>query len=77
MMNIEDRVIMTIAEVMDIEKCEVSIDSTVDSLDMDSLDLVESIMFLEEDFDLEIPDADAEKITSIQGAIDYITPLVQ
>lgn len=44
----------------------------VDDLGADSLDLVEMIMALEEEFGVEIPDADAEKIVSVQDAIDYI-----
>ena len=43
-----------------------------DDLGADSLDLVEMIMSLEEEFGLEIPDEDAEKITAVQDAIDYI-----
>ena len=77
MMNIENRVIMTVNNMMGMSSGDVKSDSTTDSLCMDSLDHVECIMALEEEFDLEIPDAEAEKITSIPGAIDYITPLVQ
>ncbi len=45
----------------------------VDDLGADSLDTVELVMKFEEDFDIEIPDEDAEKIRSVQDAIDYIT----
>jgi acyl carrier protein len=76
MRNVQDRVITSITEVLGMKKGDVTIDSTVDSLNMDSLDVVESLMFLEEEFDIEIPDDDAEKITSVRGAIDYITPLI-
>ena len=43
-----------------------------EDLDADSLDLVELVMGLEEEFDIEIPDEDAEKITTVQEAVDYI-----
>ena len=46
--------------------------SFIDDLGADSLDIVELIMALEEEFDLEIPDADAEKIVSVSDVIDYI-----
>ena len=46
--------------------------SFVDDLGADSLDRVELVMALEEAFDLEIPDEDAEKISTVQGAIDYV-----
>jgi len=44
-----------------------------DDLDADSLDLVELVMALEEEFGIEIPDEEAEKITTVQAAIDYVT----
>ena len=46
--------------------------SFADDLDADSLDLVELVMALEEEFETEIPDEEAEKITSVQEAIDYV-----
>jgi acyl carrier protein len=46
--------------------------SFIDDLGADSLDLVELVMALEEEFETEIPDEDAEKITTVQQAIDYI-----
>jgi acyl carrier protein len=45
----------------------------IDDLGADSLDTVELVMGLEEEFDTEIPDEEAEKITSVQEAIDYVT----
>ncbi len=47
--------------------------SFVDDLGADSLDTVELVMALEEEFDCEIPDEEAEKITNVQQAIDYVT----
>jgi acyl carrier protein len=49
--------------------------SFVDDLGADSLDLVELIMAMEEGFDIEIPDEDAEKIATVQDAIDYVKKL--
>ena len=49
--------------------------SFVDDLGADSLDLVELIMAMEEEFDVEIPDEEAEKITTVQNAIDYVAKL--
>ena len=46
--------------------------SFIDDLGADSLDIVELIMALEEEFDMEIPDADAEKIVSVSDVVDYI-----
>ena len=46
--------------------------SFIDDLGADSLDIVELVMALEEEFGTEIPDEDAEKITTVQAAIDYI-----
>ena len=55
-------------------KHEVKTDSSfVDDLGADSLDTVELVMALEEEFDTEIPDEEAEKITTVQAAIDYVT----
>ena len=54
-------------------EAEIKIESTfVDDLGADSLDTVEFVMALEEEFECEIPDEEAEKITSVQQAIDYI-----
>ncbi|ELV08131.1 Acyl carrier protein [Wohlfahrtiimonas chitiniclastica SH04] len=47
--------------------------SFIDDLSADSLDTVELVMALEEEFDCEIPDEEAEKITTVQQAIDYVT----
>ena len=46
--------------------------SFIDDLDADSLDIVELIMALEEEFDMEIPDADAEKVVTVGDVVDYI-----
>ena len=61
-------------EVLSVEESAVVPEANFgDDLDADSLDLVELVMALEEEFETEIPDEDAEKITTVQQAIDYIT----
>jgi acyl carrier protein len=73
MENIEQRVKKIVAEQLGVNEAEVKIDSSfVDDLGADSLDTVELVMALEEEFECEIPDDEAEKITSVQQAVDYI-----
>lgn len=74
MENIEARVKKIVAEQLGVNEAEVKIDSSfVDDLGADSLDTVELVMALEEEFECEIPDEDAEKITTVQQAVDYVT----
>lgn len=62
-----------VAEQLGIEIDKIEIDSTfIDDLGADSLDIVELIMSLEEEFDMEIPDEDAEKIVSIKDVVNYV-----
>ncbi len=73
MENIEQRVKKIVAEQLGVNESEIKNDSSfVDDLGADSLDTVELVMALEEEFECEIPDEDAEKITSVQQAIDYV-----
>ncbi|MGV6808059.1 MAG: acyl carrier protein [bacterium] len=73
MSSIEDRVTKMVAEQLGVKEDEVKNESSfVEDLGADSLDTVELIMALEEEFDTEIPDEEAEKITTVQQAIDYI-----
>ena len=73
MSNIEDRVRKIVAEQLGVEEEEVKAEASfVDDLGADSLDTVELVMALEEEFETEIPDEEAEKITTVQLAIDYI-----
>ncbi|MFW2421253.1 MAG: acyl carrier protein [Porticoccaceae bacterium] len=73
MSNIEQRVIKMVAEQLGVKEDEIKHESSfVEDLGADSLDTVELIMALEEEFDAEIPDEDAEKIATVQDAIDYI-----
>ena len=68
-----DRVKKVVVEQLDVNEEEVTNDASfVDDLGADSLDVVELVMGLEEEFDLEIPDEDAEKITTVGDAVKYI-----
>ncbi len=72
-MAIEQEMIDIIVEQLSVEKEKVVPNASfVDDLGADSLDLVELIMAMEEGFDIEIPDEDAEGITTVQDAIDYV-----
>ena len=74
MSNIEDRVRKIVAEQLGVKEEEVKAEASfVDDLGADSLDTVELVMALEEEFETEIPDEEAEKITTVQLAIDYIS----
>ena len=73
MSNIEERVKKIVIEQLGVKEDEVSSSSSfVDDLGADSLDTVELVMALEEEFETEIPDEEAEKITTVQQAVDYI-----
>jgi acyl carrier protein len=73
MENIEQRVKKIVAEQLGVNDADVKNDSSfVNDLGADSLDTVELVMALEEEFETEIPDEDAEKITTVQQAVDYI-----
>lgn len=73
MSSIEERVAKMVAEQLGVKEADVKPSSSfVEDLGADSLDTVELIMALEEEFDTEIPDEDAEKIATVQNAIDYI-----
>ena len=73
MSNVEERVKKLICEQLGVKEEEVSSDASfVEDLGADSLDTVELVMALEEEFETEIPDEEAEKITTVKEAIDYI-----
>lgn len=72
MSNVEERVKKIVAEQLGVKE-DISNDASfVDDLGADSLDTVELVMALEEEFECEIPDEEAEKITTVQQAIDYV-----
>ncbi|MEC7832326.1 MAG: acyl carrier protein [Pseudomonadota bacterium] len=73
MSDIDERVKNIIVKQLGVKEEEIKNESKfVDDLGADSLDTVELVMALEDEFDTEIPDEEAEKITSVQQAIDYI-----
>ena len=73
MSSIEEQVKSIVAEQLGVKDDEVANDASfVDDLGADSLDTVELVMALEEEFETEIPDEEAEKITTVQQAIDFV-----
>ncbi len=74
--KIEERVIAITADYLDVEVDKVKIDSSfVDDLGADSLDTVELVMAFEEEFGVEISDDDAEKILTVNNAVEFIAKL--
>ena len=72
--SIEEQVKNIVAEQLGVKADEVTLAASfVDDLGADSLDTVELVMALEEEFETEIPDEEAEKITTVQQAIDYVS----
>jgi len=75
-MAVEDKMVDIIVEQLSVDKDKVVAGASfVDDLGADSLDLVELIMAMEEEFDVEIPDEEAEKIATVQDAIDFVNNL--
>ncbi|MDH3378695.1 MAG: acyl carrier protein [Gammaproteobacteria bacterium] len=73
MSSVDDRVKKIVVEQLGVSEEQVTPDASfVDDLGADSLDTVELVMALEEEFNTEIPDEDAEKITTVKQAIDFI-----
>jgi len=72
-MALEDRVTEIIMEQLGVSREEIRPEASfIDDLGADSLDIVELVMAIEEEFDIEIPDEDAEKIQTIRDATDYL-----
>ena len=73
MSNIEERVKSIVVKQLGVKEEEIKNESKfIDDLGADSLDTVELVMALEEEFETEIPDEEAEKITTVKDAVDYI-----
>jgi len=73
MSSVDERVRKIVVEQLGVKEEEVTLEASfVDDLGADSLDTVELVMALEEEFETEIPDEDAEKITTVKEAVDYI-----
>ncbi len=73
MSSVENKVKKIIMDRLDVSESEVTSQASfVDDLGADSLDIVEMVMAFEEEFSIEIPDEDAEKIKNVQDVIDYI-----
>ncbi|MBN2644745.1 MAG: acyl carrier protein [Desulfuromonadaceae bacterium] len=73
MASIEERVQKIVAEQLGVEEDQVTLEASfMDDLGADSLDTVELVMALEEEFDIEISDEDAEKIQTVQDAVSYV-----
>jgi acyl carrier protein len=74
MSSIQDRVMDIVVEQLGLERDKVKLSSKfVDDLGADSLDTVELVMAFEEEFDIEIPDEEAERIATVQDAVAFIT----
>ena len=72
-MSVEEKVKEIIVDQLGVDENQVTATASfIDDLGADSLDTVELVMALEEEFDVEIPDEDAEKISTVQNAVDYI-----
>ena len=72
-MSIEDKIISIIAEKLNLSKDQVKPEASfVDDLGADSLDLVELVMAMEEEFGMEVPDEDAEKLRTVRDVIEYV-----
>jgi acyl carrier protein len=71
--TIEERVVEIVAEQMGVDKAQITRETSfVNDLGADSLDTVELVMEFEDEFDISIPDEDAEKIQTVGQAIDYV-----
>jgi len=72
MPSVEDRIRQIIADQLGVESADIAPVSTFADLGADSLDQTELVLALEDTFDMEIPDADAEKMMTVQDVIDYV-----
>ena len=73
-MSVEERVQKIVCEQLGVSPEEVKLEASfIDDLGADSLDTVELVMAFEEEFEIEIPDEEAEEIATVKNAVDYIT----
>ena len=76
--NIEEKVIEIVSEQMGVDKAEITRETSfINDLNADSLDTVELVMEFEDEFDMSIPDEEAEKIQTVGAAIDYIDQIMK
>jgi acyl carrier protein len=76
--SVEVKVIEIVSEQMGVDKAEISRETSfINDLNADSLDTVELVMEFEDEFDMSIPDEEAEKIQTVGAAIDYIVKIIQ
>lgn len=66
-----------VVDQLGVEEKDIAMETSFEELNADSLDIVELIMALEEEFDIEIPDEDAEKLTTVGAAVDYVKSKAQ
>lgn len=76
-MDLFEKIKSIVVDQLGVDADEVTLKTSFEDLNADSLDVVELVMALEEEFDIEIPDEDAEKIRSIGAAVEYIKGKVQ
>ncbi|MBC7321690.1 MAG: acyl carrier protein [Acetomicrobium sp.] len=73
MEEIQEKLKQIVMDRLDVDEDQITMEASfVEDLGADSLDIVELIMGIEEEFDIEIPDEDAEKLTTVGGALEYI-----
>lgn len=76
-MDVFEKVKEIMAEQLDVDIDSITLDTSfVNDLESDSLDIVELIMAIEEEFDIEVPDEEAEKISTVQDAVNYIEDVI-
>ncbi len=76
-MEVFEKIKSIVVDQLGVDADEVTLETTFEDLNADSLDVVELVMAIEEEFDIEIPDEDAEKIRSVGAAVEYIKGKIQ
>ena len=75
MSTVFDKVKNIIVEQLDVDEESITLETSFEDLDADSIDIVELIMAIEEEFSIEIPDEDVEKLTTVGAAVEYISQM--